>query len=84
MRRSVVIDAQAHPMHDLLAGFAAVPVALAASNAGSAPVALCGCVPPYPETRAYLAKIPGCSPGRGRPWAAGSGSSSSSERGMSR
>jgi hypothetical protein len=47
MRRSVVIDAQAHLMHDLLAGFAAVPVALAAYNAGSAPVAPCGCVPPY-------------------------------------
>jgi hypothetical protein len=58
MRRSVVIDAQAHLMHDLLAGFAAVPVALAAYNAGSAPVALYGYVPPYPETR-----VPGEEPG---------------------
>ena len=42
------IDAQAHLMRDLLRQFGAVPLALAAYNAGPAPVAACGCVPPYP------------------------------------
>lgn len=51
------IDAQAHLMHDLLAQFASVPLALAAYNAGPGAVAACGCVPPYPETQAYVAKI---------------------------
>jgi len=59
------IDAQAHLMHDLLERFAAVPLALAAYNAGPAPVAACGCVPPYPETRAYVAKIIGLLGGAG-------------------
>ena len=59
------IDAQAHLMHDLLARFASVPLALAAYNAGPAPVAACGCVPPYPETRAYVAKILGLLGGAG-------------------
>ena len=59
------IDAQAHLMHDLLRRFAAVPLALAAYNAGPAPVAACGCVPPYPETRAYVAKIVGLLGGAG-------------------
>jgi len=59
------IDAQAHLMHDLLERFAAVPLALAAYNAGPAPVAACGCVPPYPETRAYVAKILGLLGGAG-------------------
>ena len=40
------IDAQAHLMRDLLSRFAAVPLALAAYNAGPEPVAACGCVPP--------------------------------------
>jgi hypothetical protein len=53
------IDAQAHLMRDLLRRFAAVPLALAAYNAGPAPVAACGCIPPYPETRSYVAKILG-------------------------
>lgn len=53
------IDAQAHLMHDLLRRFASVPLALAAYNAGPAAVGACGCVPPYPETRAYVAKILG-------------------------
>ena len=53
------IDAQAHLMHDLLARFASVPLALAAYNAGPAPVARCGCVPPIPETQAYVARILG-------------------------
>ena len=59
------IDAQAHLMHDLLRRFAAVPLALAAYNAGPAPVARCGCVPPYPETRGYVARILGLMGGAG-------------------
>ena len=59
------IDAQAHLMHDLLGRFASVPLALAAYNAGPAPVAACGCVPPYPETRAYVTKILGLLGGAG-------------------
>src|SRR5919205_669594 len=59
------IDAQAHLMHDLLRQFAAVPLALAAYNAGPAPVQACGCVPPFPETQAYVAKIVGLIGGAG-------------------
>ena len=59
------IDAQAHVMRDLLRRFASVPLALAAYNAGPAPVAACGCVPTYPETRAYVAKILGLLGGAG-------------------
>lgn len=51
------IMAQAHHMHDLLAQFGAVPLALAAYNAGPGPVLRCGCIPPYPETQAYVAAI---------------------------
>lgn len=51
------IDAQAHLMSDLLRQFHSVPLALAAYNAGSGAVAPCHCVPPYPETRAYVARI---------------------------
>jgi Transglycosylase SLT domain/D-alanyl-D-alanine carboxypeptidase/Putative Flp pilus-assembly TadE/G-like len=53
------ISAQAHLMRDLLRQFASVSLALAAYNAGSGPVAHCGCVPPYPETQAYVARILG-------------------------
>jgi transglycosylase-like protein with SLT domain len=59
------IDAQAHLMRDLLRRFAAVPLALAAYNAGPAPVAACMCVPPYPETRGYVARILGLLGGAG-------------------
>jgi len=59
------IDAQAHLMHDLLRQFASVPLALAAYNAGPAPVQACGCIPDYPETRAYVAKILGLLDGAG-------------------
>jgi hypothetical protein len=59
------IDAQGHLMHDLLARFASVPLALAAYNAGPAAVARCMCVPPYPETRGYVARILGLLGGAG-------------------
>ncbi|HSD23783.1 MAG TPA: transglycosylase SLT domain-containing protein [Solirubrobacterales bacterium] len=51
------IDSQAHLMSDLLRRFQSVPLALAAYNAGPGAVAACHCVPPYPETRAYVARI---------------------------
>jgi hypothetical protein len=51
------IDAQAHLMSDLLRRFRSIPLALAAYNAGPGAVAACSCVPPYPETRAYVARI---------------------------
>jgi soluble lytic murein transglycosylase-like protein len=62
---AAAIDAQAHLMHDLLRQFASVPLALAAYNAGPAPVAACGCIPDYPETQAYVAKILGLLDGAG-------------------
>jgi soluble lytic murein transglycosylase-like protein len=61
------IDAQAHLMRDLLRQFSAVPLALAAYNAGPAPVAACGCIPPLPETRGYVARILGLMGGAGEP-----------------
>jgi soluble lytic murein transglycosylase-like protein len=63
------IDAQAHLMHDLLGRFASVPLALAAYNAGPAAVAACACIPPFPETRAYVTKILGLLGGAGAPTA---------------
>jgi len=59
------IDAQAHLMRDLLRRFASVPLALAAYNAGPAPVAACGCIPAIPETQAYVARILGLLGGAG-------------------
>jgi hypothetical protein len=59
------INAQAHLMRDLLGRFGSVPLALAAYNAGPGAVASCGCIPPYPETRAYVAKILGLLGGAG-------------------
>ena len=59
------ISAQAHLMRDLLRRFSSVALALAAYNAGSGAVERCGCVPPYPETKAYVAKILGLMGGAG-------------------
>jgi len=51
------IDAQGRLMSELLSRFGSVPLALAAYNAGPGAVAACDCVPPYPETQAYVARI---------------------------
>jgi Transglycosylase SLT domain/D-alanyl-D-alanine carboxypeptidase/Putative Flp pilus-assembly TadE/G-like len=59
------IDAQAHLMRDLLRRFGSVPLALAAYNAGPGAVERYGGVPPYAETRAYVAKILGLLGGAG-------------------
>ena len=59
------IDAQAHLMRDLLGRFGSVPLALAAYNAGPGAVAGCGCIPSFPETRAYVARILGLLGGAG-------------------
>jgi hypothetical protein len=54
---AAAIQAQARLMRDLLRRFGTVPLALAAYNAGPGAVAPCGCIPPYPETRAYVARV---------------------------
>ncbi|MGH2714624.1 MAG: lytic transglycosylase domain-containing protein [Thermoleophilaceae bacterium] len=59
------IDAQAHLMRDLLRRFGSVPLALAAYNAGAGAVERYGGIPPYPETRTYVAKILGLLGGAG-------------------
>jgi soluble lytic murein transglycosylase-like protein len=51
------IDAQARLMRDLLRRFGSVPLALAAYNAGPGRVAACRCVPPIPETQAYVQRV---------------------------
>jgi hypothetical protein len=65
------IDAQAHMMRDLLRQFGSVPLALAAYNAGPGRVQSCGCIPPFPETQAYVADILGLLNGAGDPLGAG-------------
>jgi Transglycosylase SLT domain len=66
---AAAIDAQAHMMRDLLRRFASVPLALAAYNAGPGAVGRCACIPPYPETRGYVARILGLLSGAGDPTA---------------
>ena len=57
---AAAIDAQAHLMSDLLRRFGGrVALALAAYNAGPGAVQDHGGVPPYAETRAYVARILG-------------------------
>jgi hypothetical protein len=51
------IDAEAHLMSDLLRQFGSPELALAAYNAGPAPVEACHWIPPYPETQAYVTRI---------------------------
>jgi len=62
---AAAIDAQARLMRDLLGRFGSVPLALAAYNAGPGAVEACGCIPPYAETRAYVARILGLLGGAG-------------------
>ena len=59
------IDAQAHLMSDLIGQFGSPELALAAYNAGPAPVEACDCVPAIPETSAYVARIMGLLGGAG-------------------
>jgi hypothetical protein len=51
------IDAQAHLMSDLIRQFGSSQLALAAYNAGPAPVEACNCVPSIAETQAYVTRI---------------------------
>jgi hypothetical protein len=51
------MDAEAHLMSDLLRQFGSPQLALAAYNAGPAPVEACGCVPAIAETTAYVSRI---------------------------
>lgn len=51
------IEAQAHLMADLIRQLGSPELALAGYNAGPGAVEGCGCVPPYPETRAYVSRI---------------------------
>ena len=44
-------------MSDLIAQFGSPELALAAYNAGPAPVEACHCVPAIPETQAYVTRI---------------------------
>lgn len=54
---AAAIDAQAHLMSDLIRQLGSATLALAAYNAGPAPVEACHCVPRIPETSAYVSRI---------------------------
>ncbi len=60
------IEAQATLMGELIAQFGDPRLALAAYNAGPAPVEACSCVPAIPETQAYVARIMGMLGGAGQ------------------
>ena len=62
---AAAIMAQAHLMSDLLEQFGSPALALAAYNAGPGAVGSCNCIPDYPETQAYVAKILGMLGGMG-------------------
>jgi Transglycosylase SLT domain/D-alanyl-D-alanine carboxypeptidase len=64
------IDAEAHLMSDLIRQFGSPELALAAYNAGPAPVEACHCIPPYPETQAYVTRILALIGGAGALWGA--------------
>ena len=51
------IDAQAHLMSDLIRQLGTPELALAGYNAGPGAVEGCDCIPPYPETQAYVTRI---------------------------
>jgi len=59
------IDAQGHLMSDLIRQFGSPQLALAAYNAGPAPVEACHCIPAIPETQAYVTRILGLLGGAG-------------------
>ena len=59
------IAAQARLMRDLLRRFSAVPLALAAYNAGPGAIVACACVPANGETPGYVARILGLMGGAG-------------------
>jgi Transglycosylase SLT domain/D-alanyl-D-alanine carboxypeptidase len=54
---TAAMDAQAHLMSDLIRQLGSPQLALAAYNAGPAPVEACHCVPAIPETTAYVSRI---------------------------
>jgi hypothetical protein len=51
------IDAQAHLMSDLIRQLGSPELALAGYNAGPGAVEACHCIPPFPETQAYVTRI---------------------------
>ncbi len=51
------MEAQAHLMSDLIHRLGSPQLAVAAYNAGPAPVEACHCVPAIPETTAYVSRI---------------------------
>ena len=59
------IDAQAHLMSDLIRQFGSPQLALAAYNAGPAPVEACDCIPALPRDPAYVTRILGLLGGAG-------------------